>query len=56
MPLPPFEHAGPPTSEVFLPFEGDLRLSTILSKALLFAGDRSITDPTITRQLAFSGR
>lgn len=36
---------------VFLPFEGDERLAVILSKALLLADDRKITDPTITRQI-----
>jgi hypothetical protein len=36
---------------VFLPFEDDHRLSVILSKAVLLANDRKITDPTITRQL-----
>ena len=34
------------------PFEGDDVLSVILSKALLLADDRSITDRTITRQIA----
>ena len=37
---------------VFLPFEGDGTLSVILSKAFLLAADRSIDDPTITRQIA----
>ena len=36
---------------VFLPFEGDERLSTIISKALLLADDRKITDQTIVRQI-----
>jgi hypothetical protein len=40
---------------VFLPFEGDRTLSIILSKALLLAEDRKITDPTITRQIQASG-
>ncbi len=35
----------------FLPFEGDNRLALILSKALLLAEDRKITDVTITRQI-----
>jgi|GEM_PF-1160176 len=40
------------TDQVFLPFEEDGgMLSIILSKAFLLAGDTSITDPTITRQL-----
>ncbi len=39
--------------KVFLPFEQDGgMLSVILSKAFLLADDTSITDPTITRQLA----
>ncbi len=36
---------------VFLPFEGDLTLSVILSKALLLAADDEIKDETITRQI-----
>jgi hypothetical protein len=39
-------------SSLFLPFEGDDRLSEILSKALLLADDMSITDATILRQIA----
>lgn len=35
----------------FLPFEGDERLSVILSKAFLHADDSSITDPTIMNQI-----
>ncbi len=35
----------------FLPFEGDQRLALILSKALLLAEDKKITDETITRQI-----
>jgi len=38
-------------AEVFLPFEGDLTLSVIVSKAMLLAEDDKITDQTITRQL-----
>ena len=38
-------------ADVFLPFEGDATLSVILSKALLLADDKQITDPTITRQI-----
>ena len=34
-----------------LPFEGDARLSVILSKAFLLAEDDKITDPVILRQL-----
>jgi hypothetical protein len=36
---------------VFLPFDGDGMLAIILSKALLLAEDRKITDPTILRKL-----
>lgn len=36
---------------VFLPFDGDERLSIILSKALMLAADRRIADPTIVRQI-----
>ncbi|MEZ4227251.1 MAG: DUF4132 domain-containing protein [Polyangiaceae bacterium] len=37
--------------QVFLPFEGDQRLSIILSKALLLAADDKITDQTILSQI-----
>ncbi|MAT15914.1 MAG: hypothetical protein CMJ46_11675 [Planctomyces sp.] len=37
--------------DVFLPFEGDTRLSVILSKAFLLANDTAIDDPTIVRQI-----
>jgi hypothetical protein len=37
--------------KVWLPFEGDNRLTVILSKAFLLADDRSIKDPTILRQI-----
>jgi hypothetical protein len=40
------------TDGLFLPFEGDDRMSVILSKAFLLSDDKSITDPTITRQIA----
>ncbi|MEV4092325.1 DUF4132 domain-containing protein [Streptosporangium saharense] len=41
------------TTSVFLPFEENGgTLSIILSKALLLAADTTITDPSITRQLA----
>jgi Domain of unknown function (DUF4132) len=43
--------AGNSPEKVFLPFEGDTMLATILSKAFLLAADKKITDPTITRQL-----
>ncbi|MGE3805249.1 MAG: DUF4132 domain-containing protein [Gemmataceae bacterium] len=36
---------------IFLPFEGDSMLSVILSKALLLAEDKKITDPDIKSQL-----
>ena len=35
----------------YLPFEGDLTLSVIVSKAMLLAHDGQITDPAILRQL-----
>jgi hypothetical protein len=38
-------------TEVKLPFEGDRTLAVILSKAFLLANDKSIKDPTITRQI-----
>ena len=36
---------------LFLPFEGDVTLSIIISKALMLAGDKKIKDPTILRQI-----
>jgi hypothetical protein len=36
---------------VFLPFDGDTTLSIIISKALLLADDRNITDPIIVSQI-----
>ncbi len=39
------------TEGVFLPFDGDLGLSIILSKAFLLAEDNLITDRTITSQI-----
>jgi hypothetical protein len=43
--------AGPETGGVFLPFDGDERMSIILSKALMLADDTNIKDPTITHQI-----
>jgi hypothetical protein len=43
--------AGDTPQNVFLPFEGDTMLATILSKAFLLAADKKIKDPSITRQL-----
>ena len=40
-----------PGDEVMLPFEGDLTLAVILSKAFLLAEDDKIKDPTILSQL-----
>ncbi|MEV0232073.1 DUF4132 domain-containing protein [Nonomuraea sp. NPDC050786] len=40
-----------PGARLFLPFEEDGRLSLILSKAFLLAGDSKITDESILRQL-----
>jgi len=36
---------------LFLPFEGDLTLSIVLSKAFMLAADDAIKDPTIVRQI-----
>lgn len=38
-------------TDVFLPFEGDSRLSVILSKAMMLAADQQISDPTIVSQI-----
>jgi len=38
-------------TKVYLPFEGDLTLSIILSKAFLLAEDANIKDATINRQI-----
>ena len=35
----------------YLPFEGDLTLSVIVSKAMLLGRDEKITDPAILNQL-----
>lgn len=43
--------AKDPASKVFLPFEGDGRLSVILSKAFLLANDTKIKDETILSQI-----
>lgn len=45
------KQGGKPASNVFLPFDGDSLLSIILSKAMLLADDKKITDPTIMRQI-----
>jgi hypothetical protein len=42
---------GKGTPNIFLPFEDDLRLSVVISKALLLAADRKITDDTILQQI-----
>ncbi|MCA9315832.1 MAG: DUF4132 domain-containing protein [Planctomycetes bacterium] len=39
------------TGDLFLPFEGDGRLSMIVSKAILLARDTKITDPSILSQI-----
>ncbi|MBK7811133.1 MAG: DUF4132 domain-containing protein [Saprospiraceae bacterium] len=39
------------TENIFLPFEGDIGLSLIISKALLLANDDKIKDTTITSQI-----
>jgi hypothetical protein len=38
---------------LFLPFEGDVTLSIIISKAMLLIEDRKIKDPTIRRQIGW---
>ncbi|MEV0092038.1 DUF4132 domain-containing protein [Streptomyces sp. NPDC050738] len=43
--------AGPGVDPGHLPFEGDRTLAVILSKAMMLARDREITDPTILSQL-----
>jgi hypothetical protein len=40
-----------PDQNILLPFEGDMALSVILSKAFMLVDDSAITDPTITRQI-----
>jgi hypothetical protein len=40
------------SNKVFLPFEGDVTLAIIVSKALLLAEDGKIRDPTILHQIA----
>jgi hypothetical protein len=40
-----------PLGRVFLPFDADTTLSIIISKVLLLAADRSITDPVIVSQI-----
>lgn len=42
---------GKQPERVFLPFEGDERLSVILSKALMLAADTKITDSSIVSQI-----
>ncbi len=43
-------------SNIYLPFEGDGRLSLIISKAFLLADDDKITDPTILTQITATVR
>ena len=47
----PDRRAEDPAGSPFLPFEGDRTLSVVVSKALLLADDRKISDPTITSQI-----
>ncbi|MBC7809143.1 MAG: hypothetical protein H7145_23660, partial [Akkermansiaceae bacterium] len=47
----PGRRTGTETGSVLLPFEGDARLSVILSKAFLLADDTKITDSTIISQI-----
>jgi hypothetical protein len=51
----PARQVAPADGKVFLPFEGDSTLALILSKALLLAADRKITDPTIVQQIGSGG-
>jgi hypothetical protein len=41
--------------DLYLPFEGDQTLAIILSKALMLANDKKITDETILRQIGRPG-
>jgi hypothetical protein len=43
--------AVPVGVKMFLPFAGDPLLSIVVSKAMLLAADRKITDPTIRNQI-----
>ncbi len=43
------------TERLYLPFEGDMVLSIILSKAFLLAEDAKITDPSILHQIGKGG-
>ncbi|MBX3030843.1 MAG: DUF4132 domain-containing protein [Chloroflexi bacterium] len=52
----PARSAAARADRVFLPFDDDHRLSLILSKAVLLADDRRITDPTIVAQIEAHGR
>jgi hypothetical protein len=50
--VPAQSQAQSKSNVVFLPFEGDTRLTVILSKAFLLAADDKIKDPTIVRQIS----
>ncbi|CAM5264085.1 hypothetical protein SALBM135S_04164 [Streptomyces alboniger] len=47
----PGASAGAAEAVGHLPFEGDRTLAVILSKAMLLADDKGITDPTIRSRL-----
>ncbi len=49
--VPARSHFTASRSDVWLPFEGDGALAIIVSKALLLAADKTITDPVILAQL-----
>ncbi len=49
--VPAHSPKAQPEGKVYLPFEGDQTLAVILSKALMLAEDKKITDPTIIRQI-----
>jgi hypothetical protein len=49
--VPRPQGSGKNEQPMYLPFEGDERLSVILSKAFLLAADSEITDPSIVSQI-----
>ena len=46
---------SPDANALFLPFDSDVRLSLILSKAFLLAKDKAIKDPVIVSQINARG-
>jgi len=53
--VPGRRNSSSPIERLYLPFEGDLVLSIILSKAFLLAEDAKITDASITHQIGKGG-